>query len=80
MASPFRGGTLVEPIREMLKISASGLKARQRVDCEGNDERVFLEPLIELAQAGRSPAQFKLDLYHGRWQGRIGPLFGEYAF
>ncbi len=80
MASPFRGRTLVEPIREMLRIAATGLKARQRVDCEGNDERVFLEPLIELAQAGRTPAEFKLDLYNSRWQGRIEPLFREYAF
>ncbi|MCB1634599.1 MAG: glutamate--cysteine ligase, partial [Xanthomonadales bacterium] len=80
MRAPFRGGDLREPIRQMLRIAATGLQARRQVDCEGNDERVFLEPLIELAQVGRSPAEFKLDLFQGRWQGRIEPLFDEYAF
>lgn len=80
MQVEFRNTTGQELIKQLLKIAAGGLKKRGRVDCEGNDERVFLEPLIELALAGRTPADFKLDQYHGAWQESIDPLFKDYAF
>jgi len=80
MQAKFRDTTAQELIKRLLKVAASGLRKRARVDCEGNDERVFLEPLVELAIAGRTPADFKLDLYHGQWQGSVDPLFKDYAF
>ena len=80
MRARFRDTSAQQLIQQVLKIAAEGLRARNRLDCEGHDERVFLEPLIELAIAGRTPADYKLDQYHGPWQQSVDPLFKDYAF
>ncbi len=77
---PFRDGTLGDIAREAVKIAAHGLKRRARTNNEGADERIFLEPLIEIIEAGQTPAERKLELYHGRWNGSVDPLFREFAY
>ena len=62
---PFRGGTVRDLALEALKISAHGLQRRARRNRNGADESIFLEPLIEFAQAGITPAERKLELFHG---------------
>ena len=47
---------------------------------QGQDERPFLEPLIEFAQANETPAERKLALYHGEWGGDIDRVFREFAY
>ncbi len=80
MRAAFRDTTAQQLIAKVLQIAAEGLRKRGQVDCEGNDERVFLQPLIELALAGRTPADFKLDLYRGPWRESVDPVFRDYAF
>ncbi len=77
---PFRGGTVGDLAIEALKISAHGLKRRARLNARGADEAMFLEPLIEFAQAGICPAERKLELFHGAWKGSVDPLFTEFAY
>ena len=43
-------------------------------------EAVFLEPLVEFAMANETPAERKLKLFHGPWQGSVDPVFAEYAY
>jgi len=47
---------------------------------QGGDETVFIEPLLEIALANQTPAEQKLELFHGRWQGSVDPLFREFAY
>jgi glutamate--cysteine ligase len=65
---------------EALKISAYGLKRRARLNTRGIDESLFLEPLIEFAQANQTPAERKLELFHGEWNGSVDPVFREFAY
>ncbi len=78
--TPFRGGTVQDLARRMLELAEAGLKARARRDWTGDDERHYLAVLWETAESGRTPAEEKLDLYHGRWNGSVDPLFIEFAY
>ena len=77
---PFRSGTLLDVAREALKISAHGLARRARMNDTGSDETMFLSPLMEDIEAGETPAERKLALYHGVWGGNIDPIFREFAY
>jgi glutamate--cysteine ligase len=45
---------------DLLDIAAAGLQRRARCNAEGRDERVFLQPLERLVDAGKSPADLLL--------------------
>ncbi len=77
---PFRKGTVRELALEALKIAGQGLKRRNRLNSNGASEAVFLEPLIEFALANETPAERKLALFHGPWQGSVDPVFAEFAY
>lgn len=77
---PFRGATVRELALEALKIAGQGLARRQRLNGTGATEAVFLEPLVEMALANETPAERKLALFHGPWQGSVDPVFREFAY
>lgn len=77
---PFRGGTLRDLALRALEIAGHGLKRRARENVNGADETLFLQPLIEFAQANQTPAERKLELFHGPWQGSADPVFREFAY
>ena len=77
---PFRNSSLRELAIEALKISAQGLKNRRRLNRHGDDEALFLHPLMEIALANETPAERKLALYHGVWNGDIDQIFKQFAY
>lgn len=77
---PFRGGSVRDLAEQALKIAAHGLKRRARLNRHGADESVFLDPLMEIAQANQTPAERKLELFHGPWNGSVDPVFREFAY
>jgi glutamate--cysteine ligase len=77
---PFRGGTVRDLAEEALKIAANGLKRRARLNRNGADESIFLDPLIEIVQVNQTPAERKLELFHGAWKGSVDPVFREFAY
>jgi glutamate--cysteine ligase len=77
---PFRQHSVCELAIEALKISALGLKNRARLNRHGDDETVFLHPLMEIALANETPAERKLALFHGAWQGDIDNVFKQFAY
>ena len=80
LKTPFRNGTLNDLAREALKISHAGLRRRARADCCGIDESGFLQPLLEIAEAGQTAAERKLELFRGEWGGSVDPVFREFAY
>ena len=62
---------------EVLDIAHSGLSARNRRNSSGDNESLFIEPLIEIAQSGREPAQRLLDKFGGPWGGDISRVYEE---
>ena len=77
---PFRKGTVRDLALEALKIAGQGLARRNVLNGSGATEAVFLEPLIEFALANETPAERKLALFHGAWNGSVDPVFGEFAY
>ena len=75
-----RQATVRELALEALKISAAGLQRRACRNPNGADERIFLQPLIEFAEANETPAERKLSLFHGEWNGNIDRVFREFAY
>jgi len=80
LKQPFRNGTVRDLSEEALKIASAGLKRRARLNQHGADESIFLEPMIEIVQVNQTPAERKLELFHGAWNGSIDPVFREFAY
>ncbi len=76
----FRGRTVQALAKDVLAIARTGLQRRAAPDKKGRDESRFLDILDEIAASGRCPAEEKLALYNGRWQGSVDPIFGEFAY
>lgn len=77
---PFRQGSVRDLAREAVHIAAHGLRRRRRLNGNGADESIFLEPLAEIIEANQTPAERKLDLFHGPWRGSVDPVFKDFAY
>ena len=78
--TPFRGGTVGELAREMLNISAEGLRRRAAQDSSGMTEEGFLVPLREIIERGYTRAEELLHNYETTWNRDLTVLFKEYNF
>ena len=74
------GRPLMEFAREALDISHKGLTERARLNFEGMDETLFLKPLFETVELGKTPAERMLEKYHTSWDEDIAKVFEEYAY
>ncbi len=74
------GRSLQDISKELLEIAHHGLSARERFNSAGDNETGFLSPLQETVESGITPADRKLALYHGRWNGSVDPVFEECAY
>ena len=73
-------GTLLDIAGEVLKIAESGLTARARLNSAGDNETGFLQPLFEIVESGKTPADRLLEAYHGRWNGDVTKVYAEESF
>jgi len=80
LATTFRGKPLKILARQTVAIARQGLASRKRYDYLGRDEGRFLDELSEIAESSRTPADELLAKYHGDWQGRVDPVFKDYAY
>jgi glutamate--cysteine ligase len=80
LRAEMRGMPLFDIAREVVGISRTGLKSRNRLNGEGIDESVFLNPLEEILAKKTTLAEDMLALYHGRWKGSVEPVFEEYQY
>ena len=77
---PFRGGRVRDLAAEAVKIAIGGLRRRARINSKGVDESGFLDTLVEIVEADETPAERKLKLFHGEWNGSVDPVFREFAY
>ena len=75
--TPFHGKTLNAVAQRAVEIAAQGLKARRLLDGQGDDESHFLSLLRSRVERQKSPAEYLLDDFHGRWRESIDPIFTE---
>ena len=78
--TPFCGRTIGDLARDMLEISAAGLRRRASNDSSGMSEEGFLVPLRDLVERGYTRAEELLGKFNGEWKGDLAPLFKEYNF
>jgi len=60
--------------REVCDIAFEGLRRQGALDDTGRDESVYLEPLLEMVAAGRTPADETIELWNGPWRGEVARL------
>jgi glutamate--cysteine ligase len=75
-----RGRTVQDIAQDVIELARQGLAARGRLNAAGDNETGFLLPLQEVAESGVTPAERKLRLYHGDWNGSVDPAFYECAY
>ena len=80
LKAPHAGTTVLAIARQALEIAQGGLQRRAIANAGGQDERIYLEPLVAILREGMSPADELLARYKGPWQGSTKPLYTEYAF
>ncbi len=80
LKAEIKGKPVLDIAREAVAISKAGLKARARLNGEGQDESIFLQPLDEVLAKKTTMADDLLSLYHGRWNGSVEPVFEEYQY
>ncbi|WP_424977883.1 glutamate--cysteine ligase [Leisingera sp. S232] len=76
------GISMHELSREVVAISESGLKARQRPGAGGlvPDETHFLNALKDSLDSGNVPADELLARYDGAWEGDLSRIYSEFAY
>ena len=75
-----RGRSVQDIAKAALELSEIGLKNRACLDEAGNDETGFLRPLRGIADAGITPAERMLELYHGPWEGDVTKAYIEFSY
>ena len=75
-----RGRSVREIALDVIELARSGLTARARTNAAGDNETGFLSPLQDVAERGVTPAERKLKLYQGEWNGSVDPVFTECAY
>jgi glutamate--cysteine ligase len=80
LKAEIKGRSVQAVAKEVVGIAREGLRRRARLDSSGQDESHFLNPLAEIADSGRTPAEVKLEAFHGRWRGSVDPVFEEFAY
>jgi glutamate--cysteine ligase len=66
--------------RDMVLLARDGLVRRRRLDRAGRDESHFVEPLVEVVESGKTPAEVLLSCFHGEWKGSVEPIFEALAY
>lgn len=74
LATPFRGGTLLEVSRRVIAMSKGGLQRR------GLGEESFLKYVEDIAASGRTSADVLLENYEARWGHRVDPVFDDPSY
>ena len=80
LATRLKRYRLQDIAREVTAISAEGLKARRALDAKGRDERIYLEPVQQVVESGRTVAEDLLEAYEKKWARKVDRIFGECAF
>jgi len=80
LRAEIRGRTVQSIALELLELANQGLVARARLNAAGDNETGFLSTLQEVASTGVTPAERKLKLFHGEWNGSVDPVFTTCAY
>lgn len=76
-ATPFRDSDVHALCETMLDIARAGLERIASFNSHGEDESIFLNPMIHAVTHKKTQAETWLDAYHGGWNKNIDRIFIE---
>ena len=80
LKAQIRGRSVQDVARQVLELSAAGLRRRNRLSGSGKDETGFLEPLQEIAASGITPAEHMLTAFATIWNGDVTKVYIENSY
>jgi len=80
LRATIRGQSVQSISLELIELARIGLNARKKLNSAGDNETGFLAPLQDVAERGVTPAERKLALFEGAWNGSVDPAFTECAY
>ncbi len=78
--TPFRNGTVLDIARQAVDIAELGLKNRGQENGIGEDERIFLAELRDIADSGMTRAARLLEAYENAWGKNIDDVYAEMSY
>ena len=75
-----RGRSFQQLGKRILEIAHAGLSRRNRLNAIGQNETGFLNPLHEIVESGKVPAQRLLDAYEGPWGGDLSRIYEAMSY
>ncbi len=76
-SAPFRNRDVHRLCEQMLDIARGGLERIGSFNSHGEDESIFLKPMIHAVTHRKTQAETWLDAYHGHWNRDIDRIFIE---
>jgi len=73
--TPFRQTTVLKLCEQVLDIARAGLQRLNQCNQAGEDESLFLKPVIRAVESGQTQAEHWLQLYHNDWNEDIDRVF-----
>ncbi|MBI3770998.1 MAG: glutamate--cysteine ligase [Deltaproteobacteria bacterium] len=80
LKAKIRGIGLDELGRELIAIAAGGLVRQRRLNANGEDERVYLDPLEELVRHGKSQGRLLAERWAGEWHQDMQKLIAHTSY
>lgn len=80
LAARIRDRSVLDAARDAVSIATAGLRSRARLNGEGQDESIFLQPLEEVLAKKQTLAEDLLSRFNGRWNGSVEPSFEEFQY
>jgi len=80
LAGKFGEHMMLDIAQKFVDIASDGLKARNRLDDSGMDERGFLSPLKSILKSRKTNADLMIEAFKGEWQGDINKVFVNHDF
>jgi glutamate--cysteine ligase len=77
LGAVWQRGTVRDLARDAVTIAAQGLRARNQLDAQGRDERIYLTPLDALGAGAPTQAEQWLERFETVWRGEITQIFLE---
>jgi len=77
LKTPFRETTVLKLCEQMLDISSAGLTRLHEMNEAGEDESIFLAPVIRALESGQTQADRWLAAYQHEWHQNIDRIFIE---
>ena len=76
----YRASSLLEALEYSLELAEAGLKRRQKLNSEGQDESIHLQPLRAIIARRLSPAEEWRQRYEDEWKGELDQIYSQAAF